>query len=211
MGVHVLLFLSQLFVRAPQITTLPSCIFFSPLEWFWSPPSVKCYIPLSIVFQALCSLVVHKQFSIFLRNSSQNNWAYFHIAKKWVNMITWHNCQYIISKYSMNIFLNIHIYMGHPQGLSGKESTCKAGAAGDTGLSLGSERSLGGGRGNILQYCCLENPMDRGAWWATVHRVTKNWTWLKQLSMHADTHIYLKLCRIVYMQIIFSAQFITQT
>ena len=111
MGVHVLLFLSQLFVRAPQITTLPSCIFFSPLEWFWSPPSVKCYIPLSLVFQALCSLVVHKQFSIFLRNSSQNVWAYFHIAKKWVNMITWHNCQYIISKYSMNIFLNIHIYM----------------------------------------------------------------------------------------------------
>ena len=82
----------------------------------------------------------------------------------------------------MNIFSNIHIYiyvyvyMGHPQGLSGKESTCKSGAAGDTGLSLGSERSLGGGRGNILQYCCLENPMDRGAWWATVHRVTKNWT-----------------------------------
>ena len=53
--------------------------------------------------------------------------------------------------------------MGHPQGLSGKKSTCKAGAAGDTGSSLGSERSLGGGHGNTLQYCCLENPMDRGA------------------------------------------------
>ena len=32
---------------------------------------------------------------------------------------------------------------------------------------------------------CLENPMDRGAWWATVHRAPKNWTWLKWLSMHA--------------------------
>ena len=53
--------------------------------------------------------------------------------------------------------------MGHPQGLSGKESTYKAEAAGDTGSSLGSERSLGGGHGNTLQYCCLENPMDRGA------------------------------------------------
>ena len=67
--------------------------------------------------------------------------------------------------------------MGHPQGLRGKKkSTCKAGAAGDTGSSLGSERSLGGGHGNTLQYCCLENPMDRGPWWATVQRITKNQT-----------------------------------
>ena len=38
--------------------------------------------------------------------------------------------------------------------------------------------------GNPLQYPCLENPMDRGAWWATVHRVAKSRTWLKCLSMH---------------------------
>ena len=42
-----------------------------------------------------------------------------------------------------------------------------------------------GGHGNPLQYFCLENPMDRGAWWATVHRVAKNWTRLKQFSTHA--------------------------
>ena len=46
-----------------------------------------------------------------------------------------------------------------------------------------SERSQGGGHGNPLQYSCLENSMDRGAWRATVHRVTKSWTQLKQLSM----------------------------
>ena len=46
------------------------------------------------------------------------------------------------------------------------------------------ERSLGGGHGNSLQYSCLENPMDRRAWWATVHRVTKSQTWLKRHSMH---------------------------
>ena len=40
---------------------------------------------------------------------------------------------------------------------------------------------------NPLQYSSLENPMDRGAWWATVHRVTNSWTWLKPLSMHACT------------------------
>ena len=43
----------------------------------------------------------------------------------------------------------------------------------------------GEGHGNPLQYCCLENPMDRGVWWATVHRVPQNQTWLKQLSMHS--------------------------
>ena len=40
--------------------------------------------------------------------------------------------------------------------------------------------------GNTLQYSCLENPMDRGSWWATVHRVAKTWIQLKQLSMHAS-------------------------
>ena len=42
---------------------------------------------------------------------------------------------------------------------------------------------------NPLQYSCLENPMDRGAWWAMVHRVTKSRTRLKQLSMHAGAHL----------------------
>ena len=54
--------------------------------------------------------------------------------------------------------------------------------AGDRGLIPGRGRSWRGGQGNPLQYSCLENPMDRGAWWATVHRVTKSRTWLKQLS-----------------------------
>ena len=45
-------------------------------------------------------------------------------------------------------------------------------------------RSSGGGHGKPLQYSCLEYPMDRGAWRATVHGVTKSWTWLKQLHTH---------------------------
>ena len=53
-----------------------------------------------------------------------------------------------------------------------------------TGFMPRSGRSPGGGRVNPLQYSCLENPMDRGAWQATVHRVAKSWTRLKQLSMH---------------------------
>ena len=49
-------------------------------------------------------------------------------------------------------------------------------------LIPGSERAPGGGHGNPLQYSYLENPMDRGAWLATVHRVSKSWTQLKQLG-----------------------------
>ena len=46
--------------------------------------------------------------------------------------------------------------------------------AGDMGSIPGSGRSPGGGNGNPLQYSCLENPTDRGAWWATVHEVAKS-------------------------------------
>ena len=49
----------------------------------------------------------------------------------------------------------------------------------DVGSISGLERSPGGGNGNPLQYSCLENPMGRGAWWATVHGVTKSQTPLK--------------------------------
>ena len=58
--------------------------------------------------------------------------------------------------------------------------------AGDTGSIPGLGRPPGGGNGNPLQYSCLENPMDRGAWWATVHGVSKSWTRLKLLS--TDTY-----------------------
>ena len=57
----------------------------------------------------------------------------------------------------------------------GKESACNVGDTGDVGSVLGLGRSPRGGHGNPLQYSCLENPMDRGAWWATVHRVAKSW------------------------------------
>ena len=53
--------------------------------------------------------------------------------------------------------------------------------------SLGQEDSPRRGNGNPLHYSCLENPTDRGAWWAIVHGVTKSWTWLKWLSAHAPT------------------------
>ena len=62
---------------------------------------------------------------------------------------------------------------GFPGSLDGRESACNAG---DLALIPGSGRSPGEGNGNPLQYSCLENPMDGGAWWATVHGVTESWT-----------------------------------
>ena len=56
--------------------------------------------------------------------------------------------------------------------------------AGDAASIPGSGRSPGEGDGNPLQYSCLENPMDRGAWWATVPGIAKTW---KDLTMHAHT------------------------
>ena len=52
----------------------------------------------------------------------------------------------------------------------------------DAGSIPGLGRSPGGGHGNPLQYSCLENPMDRGAWWVTAHGVTQSWIPMKQLT-----------------------------
>ena len=69
-----------------------------------------------------------------------------------------------------------------PGGSEGKAPACNAR---EPGLIPGSESSPGEGNGNLLQYSCLENPMDGGAWWATVHGVAKSWTRLSELtSLH---------------------------
>ena len=65
------------------------------------------------------------------------------------------------------------VYAGFLGGSDGEESAC---SAGDTALIPGSGRSSRVGNGNPLQCSCLENPVDRRAWWATAHRVTESWT-----------------------------------
>ena len=76
-----------------------------------------------------------------------------------------------------------------------KNPPANAGDIRDTGSIPGLGRSLGVGNGTPLQYSCLENFMDRGAWQGTIHGVAKNWTWLKQLSTHSFTLIAdVKLC-----------------
>jgi len=77
-----------------------------------------------------------------------------------------------------------------PGGSDGKEFACNTG---DPGSIPGSGISPGEGKGNPLQYSCLENSTDRGAWWAMVHGVTQSQTWL---SMHV--HICLQMRYIKY-------------
>ena len=72
-----------------------------------------------------------------------------------------------------------------------KNLPANAGDIRDTGSIPGLGRSPGGGNGNPFQYSCLENPMDRGAWRATVHGVTQSQTRLKRLSTHTHTHTRL--------------------
>ena len=72
--------------------------------------------------------------------------------------------------------------MGFPDGTSGKELPASTGDIRDAGSIPGSGRSPGGKHGNPLQYVCLENCMDRRAWWATVQRVSKSQTQLRQPS-----------------------------
>ena len=65
------------------------------------------------------------------------------------------------------------LYMGFP---GGSEVKASAWNAGDLGSIPGLGRSPGEGNGNPFQYSCLENPIDRGAWWATVHEVAESQT-----------------------------------
>ena len=65
-----------------------------------------------------------------------------------------------------------------------KNSPANAGDIGNAGSIPGLGRCPGRGHGNPFQYSCLENPMGRGAWQATIHRGAKSWTRLKQLSKH---------------------------
>ena len=81
--------------------------------------------------------------------------------------------------------------MGFPGGSDSKESACNAG---DPGSIPGVGRSPGEGNGKPLEYSSLENPMDSGAWWATIRAVTKSRTRLSKEHFHFHFMIELKLC-----------------
>ena len=94
-------------------------------------------------------------------NSCQLEWA---LQQQCISQLGFHSS----GSFCFHVILS-HVW-GFPGVSDGKESACNIG---DLNLISGSGRSPGEGNGNPLQYSCLENPMDRGAWWAAVHWVTK--------------------------------------
>ena len=96
----------------------------------------------------------------------------------------------LLLSYAFSLF---HLYLPWASrvALVVKEPSCNAGGPRHAGSIPGSGRSPGERHGNPLQDSCLENPMDREAWWAIVHRITKNQTWLKRLSTDYVPQVYV--------------------
>jgi len=93
------------------------------------------------------------------------------------------------------IWLKLDSVMDFPGSSAGEESACNAG---DPGTIPGSERSPGEGIGYPLQYSCLDNSMDRGAWQATVHGVTKSWTRLSSSAQHRLNDVFNSRDELLY-------------
>ena len=92
-----------------------------------------------------------------------------------------------------NLFWILSIYLGFPQGSVVKDPPAKARNAGNMGSILGSWRFPGVENGNPLQHSCVENPMDRGTWWAAAHGVTKSWTRLSNWAGICLSCIYISI------------------
>ena len=105
------------------------------------------------------------------------------------------NCKvYLKYKYFFHLIDVVYSTVGFLGGASGKEPVCQCRRHKNLGSIPGLGRSPGGKNGYPLQYSCLEYPMDRGAWKATVHGVTMGLTWLKWLGTHALTIVTQFLC-----------------
>ena len=92
----------------------------------------------------------------------------------WVQSLGWEDPpEEDMATHSIILAWRIPVEKGFPGTSDGKESACNVG---DSGSVPGYRRSLGEGNGNLLQYSCLENPMDRGAWQAKIHGVAKSQT-----------------------------------
>ena len=89
-----------------------------------------------------------------------------------------------------SVFVQHSLYCLFPGGSEDKASACNAG---DLGSIPGLGRSPREGNGNPLQYSCLENPMDRGAWWATAHTVAKSRTRLSDFTSYCLLYFYMEL------------------
>ena len=138
--------------------------------WWWVS---NISAPSSSIFCSWFYQVLRAFWNFSLKNERTQNFLY-HIPvnrrqRRWSTCESW---QFLC------------LTMGFLSSTSGKECQCRR--LKDTGSIPGLGRSPGRGHGNPHQYCCLENPMHRGAWWAMVHKIEKSQTQLKRLGMHAQ-------------------------
>ena len=136
----------------------------------------------------LCSLIAFS-FSI--------NGLYILFCVFFFNFMIWlrgHSnsmCPSHIFNYSWHtIVYHIYLNLGFPGGASGKKPACQGRRHKRHGFDPWVGKMPWSRKWQPTQYSCLKNPMDRGGWWATVHRVTKSWTRLKWLSLHATPRLY---------------------
>ena len=148
---------------------------------------VSTYLFGHMRFQLLCagSLVLLMTCRIF---------QLWHVgSRSWTRDKTWAPCIGNIGCQSLDhqgrlILTSLYSFIlddGLPQWSRGKEFACDTEDSGDVGLIPGSGRFPRGEHGNLLKYSCPENPMERGAWRAAIHWVTKSQTHPKRLSRHA--------------------------
>ena len=123
------------------------------------------------------------------RHCSPKGWYYFiHLRHKEENV--WREVQRPLQGRSVSKQQRKDLHPHQPFWLRGGEFAYQAG---ESGLTPGSGRSPGEGNGNPLQYSCLGNPMDRGAWWATVHGVTKQLDTTEWLNNTNNQSVCLRL------------------
>ena len=105
-----------------------------------------------------------------------------------IQILEWAYVSFLFSKYLEVDFLVVWLSAGVPGGTVLKNPPVSAGNTRDTSWILRSRKSPGKGKGNPLQYSCLGNPMDRRAWWVTVHGISKSQT---RLSIHTHGSVYV--------------------
>ena len=150
---------------------LPCCLI---LRNCHSNPKFQQQLPRSVSSDQYQGKTQHQQNRLWLSKGSDDGWYLLAI-------------NYLLTK-TYTLYLK-----GLSWWLSSKESACKVRGRGDMGLTPGSGRTHRRGLGNPLLYSCLKNPMDRGAWMATVHGVAKSQTQLMWLSTHAHCILNIML------------------
>ena len=157
--------------------------------------TVPLMIKLSIQFYAykIFGYFKKKKNNLILIRTVSGSWGYFKWELQSVAVLIEFMCVYSQGEnfeghHSFGwISSSLLAKMGFPGGSKSKESACNAG---DPCSILGLERSPREKNGYLLQYSCLGNPMGRGAWWATVHRVTKS---RHDLATKPQEYVYLSM------------------